>query len=117
MMKKLTLIILSITILLTGCHKDLDIVQNNRLSASNMWKTEADVRSAVYGAYIYLRNSLKTNIMYWGEYRNGLWGPGTFGTLHDAHMSSTVSSTMNPTNSYASWTNLYTTINQVNLII
>lgn len=116
-MKKIALILLSITFLLTSCHKDLDIVQNNQLSANNMWKTEADVRSAVFGAYVYVRNSLKTNIMYWGEYRNGLWGPGTFGTLHDAHMSSTVSSTMNATNSYASWTNLYTTINQANLII
>lgn len=116
-MKKITLIVLSITLFLSGCHKDLDIVQNNQLSANNMWKTEADLRSAVYGAYIYLRNSLKTDMMYWGEYRNGLWGPGTFGTLHNAHMSSTVSSTMNATNSYASWTTLYTTINQVNLII
>lgn len=116
-MKKFTLIILSITLFLTSCQKDLNIVQNNRLTASNMWKTEADLRSAVFGAHIYLRNSLKTNIMYWGEYRNGLWGPGTFGTLHDAEMSTTVSSTMNSTNGYAAWTNLYTTINQINLII
>ncbi|MFT4094159.1 MAG: RagB/SusD family nutrient uptake outer membrane protein [Niabella sp.] len=116
-MKKYCLIILIIAFILNGCQKDLDIVQDNQLSASNMWKTADDVKSAVYGAYTYLRTSLKTNVMYWGEYRNGLWGPGTFGTLHDANMSSTVSATMTSDNDYASWTNLYTTINELNLII
>ena len=100
-----------------SCQKDLDIVQDNQLSASNMWKTSDDVNSAVFGAYVYLRNTFKTQLMYWGEYRDGLWGPGTFGTLHNPDMSATVSATMTSVNAYASWTQLYTTINLLNLII
>lgn len=116
--KKIVLIVLSGAMLFTGCSKDLDIVQDNSLTSSNMWKTEADVKSAVYGSYIYLRNTFKTSIAYWGEYRNGLWGAGTHGTLQNPEMGSTVTSTMNATNNgYASWTSLYTTINHTNLII
>lgn len=116
-MKKYLILFLTLALIITSCQKDLDIVQNNKLTASNMWKTEDDVKSAVYGSYIYLRSTLKTNIMYWGEYRNGLWGPGTFGTLHNPDMSSTVSSTMTSDNAYASWSNMYTTLNLLNLII
>lgn len=113
--KTISLFLLN-ALLATGCHNDLDIVQNNVLSASNMWQDEEDVESAVYGTYNYLRNALKTNIIYWGEYRNGLWGPGTHGTLHNNDHATIVSSTMNSTNEFATWTILYTTINQANLI-
>ena len=27
---------------MSGCHGDLDIMQDNKLSASNMWKEESD---------------------------------------------------------------------------
>ena len=29
-----------------GCHGDLDIMQDNKLSASNMWKEVSDATSA-----------------------------------------------------------------------
>lgn len=57
-----------------GCHGDLDIMQDNKLSASNMWKEESDATSATYGLYVYLRSALKSmNDVYlcWGELRNG----------------------------------------------
>ena len=59
-----------------SCHGDLDIMQDNKLSASNMWKEESDATSATYGLYVYLRSALKSmNDVYlcWGELRNGLW--------------------------------------------
>ena len=34
-----------------SCHGDLDIMQDNKLSASNMWKTSEDVLSSTYGIY------------------------------------------------------------------
>ena len=43
-----------------GCHGDLDIMQDNKLSASNMWKEESDATSATYGLYVYLRSALKS---------------------------------------------------------
>lgn len=103
-----------------GCHGDLDIMQDNKLSASNMWKDESDATSATYGLYVYLRNSLRTMpdaYLCWGEFRTGLWGPGTHNTLNSVDQSQVRTSTMSSTNAYADWTAFYTTINQANLII
>lgn len=103
-----------------GCHGDLDIMQDNKLSASNMWKTESDATSATYGLYVYLRNSLRTmndTYLCWGEFRTGLWGPGTHNTLNSVDQSQVRTATMSSTNAYADWTALYTTVNQANLVI
>ena len=103
-----------------GCHGDLDIMQDNKLSASNMWKEESDATSATYGLYVYLRSALKSmNDVYlcWGELRNGLWGPGTHNTLNGVDQSQVRTSTMSSVNEYADWTALYTTVNQANLVI
>lgn len=103
-----------------GCHGDLDIVQDNKISASNMWRDESDATSATYGMYVYLRTSLKSlNDVYLcrGEFRTGLWGPGTHNTLNSVDQSQVRTSSMNSTNEYADWTALYTTINQANLVI
>ena len=90
-----------------GCHGDLDIMQDNKLSASNMWKEESDATSATYGLYVYLRSALKSmNDVYlcWGELRNGLWGPGTHNTLNGVDQSQVRTSTMSAVNEYADWT-------------
>ena len=103
-----------------SCHGDLDIMQDNKLSASNMWKEESDATSATYGLYVYLRSALKSmNDVYlcWGELRNGLWGPGTHNTLNGVDQSQVRTSTMSSVNEYADWTALYTTVNQANLVI
>lgn len=103
-----------------GCHGDLDIMQDNKISASNMWKDESDATSATYGLYVYLRTSLKTmNDVYLcrGEFRTGLWGPGTHNTLNSVDQSQVRTNSMNSTNEYADWTALYTTVNQANLVI
>lgn len=67
-----------------GCHGDLDIMQDNKLSASNMWIDESDAETATYGIYLYMRDALKSVhdiYLCWGEFRNGLWGAGTNKTL------------------------------------
>ena len=52
--------------------------------------------------------------MYWGEYRTGLWGDGLTGqTSRDQVYQNQI-----PTNhTFADWTNLYTTINNANLML
>ncbi|MFQ7386568.1 MAG: RagB/SusD family nutrient uptake outer membrane protein [Alistipes sp.] len=103
-----------------GCHGDLDIMQDNKLSASNMWKEESDATSATYGLYVYLRSALKSmNDVYlcWGELRNGLWGPGTHNTLNGVDQSQVRTSTMSSVNEYADWSVMYKTVNQANLIL
>ena len=64
----------------TSCHGDLDIIQDNQLSASNMWTESSDVTTSAYGIYYLMRSNFvqdKINVFYWGELRVGeyMWGP------------------------------------------
>ena len=50
----------------------LDIVQDNKLSVSNMWKTSVQVEGSTYGIYAALRSNFvknQVNVFYWGELR------------------------------------------------
>ena len=117
---KLITIAIIMLCLLNGCHSDLDIVQNNALSAGNMWLDESDATMATNGLYIYMRNSLKTvgdAYLCWGESRNGLWGAGTHSTLSSSDETEVHTNSMSSTNVFANWENFYKTINQANLII
>ena len=39
----------------TACHGDLDIIQDNQLTASNMWTESSDVTTSAYGIYYLMR--------------------------------------------------------------
>lgn len=117
---KIIIALIAASCSLSSCHGDLDIIQDNKLSSSNMWKSESDATSATKGIYVYFRTSLKTvsdTYLCWGEMRNGLWGPGTNKTLSSVDQSQVRTSSMSSTNAYANWTDIYTTINQANLVI
>lgn len=118
--KIIVAVAVAVSMLLGSCHNDLNIVQNNKLTASNMWIDESDATSAANGLYYYMRETFKnnyTNAFYWGELRAGMWGKGTNRTLMNSDQIDVVSSTMSASNASADWTALYTTINMANLII
>lgn len=51
-----------------ACNGDLDIMQDNKLSASNMWKSSTDVIQSTYGIYERMRSNFvqnDINIFYW----------------------------------------------------
>ena len=53
----------------------LDIMQDNKLSVSNMWKTAEQVEGSTYGIYSELRSNFvqsQINVFYWGEARRTL---------------------------------------------
>ncbi len=101
----------------TSCHKDLDIIQNSQLSAAGMWTDEGDARAAMFGAHQFMRVAFNQGLAYWGEYRTGLWGPGTHGGLSQTTRDQVYQSNMLPSHPHANWENLYRTINQANLIL
>lgn len=118
MKNKLSIIIAAAGILtFSACHKDLDIVQDSQLTASNMWTEQSDAESAMMGAHQRMRSAFSEGLMYWGEYRTGLWGAGNHGGLSQAQRDRTYQNTMDNTHSFADWEALYTTINQANLVI
>lgn len=106
----------------TSCHGDLDIMQDNRLSASNMWKDATDVTQSTYGIYERMRSCFvanNTNVFYWGEVRVGryMWGPSVVDFAHDNDMIGVETSTMNGGNASTSWAGLYKTIDQANAVL
>lgn len=112
---KSTLVILGV--LLCSCHKDLDIDQTSQLSATSMWTDENDAISAMYGTHQLLRGTFNNGLMYWGEYRTGLWGPGNHGGLSQTVRDQAYQNTMTNTHAYADWENMYETINMANLLL
>jgi len=97
-----------------SCHDKLDVDLKSSITANSMWQEESDVRAAMYGAYNKFRSSFANAYIYWGEYRSGLWGAGL---ATNAGYSDVFSNQLNNTHTHANWSNLYTTINDCNLIL
>jgi starch-binding outer membrane protein, SusD/RagB family len=99
---------------LQACHDKLNIDQKSAITAPSMWQDEGDARAAVFGAYNKMRSTFADAYIFWGEYRSGLWGRGlaTNATYSDPFTNELTSS-----HTHANWQNLYTTINDCNLIL
>lgn len=100
----------------------LDIVQDSKLSASNMWTSASDVTTSTNGIYYLMRSNFvdaSTNMFYWGEARVGsyMWGPSLFYNIHDADMSAIVKNVMDQSTDGTSWSAIYTAIDQANSVI
>lgn len=115
-MKRIILIIVW-GLLLSSCHKDLDITQTSQLSSSSMWTDENDAIAAMFGIHEKLRSAFSHGLVYWGEYRTGLWGPGNHGGLSQTARDQVYQNIIPNTHTYADWGNLYGTINMANLVL
>lgn len=101
-------------LILSSCHGDLDVQQKSGVTASSMWQDESDATSAMYGLFNKFRSTFSTSYIYWGEYRTGLWGDGmTTQTARDQVYQNQIG----PDHGQANWGDLYTTINNANLIL
>ena len=114
MKSKLILSILLYGLLLSSCHGDLNVIQKGAIATNSMWQDGDDAVSAMYGMFSKMRGTFSEGYIYWGEYRTGLWGDGLMGETSRTQ----VYQNKIPTNhGYADWTDLYTTINDANLIL
>ena len=76
-----------------SCHGDLDIMQDNKLSVSNMWKTSIQVENSTYGIYSAMRDNFvqdQVNVLTWGELRVGeyMWRNSRTETIWPADLRS-----------------------------
>ncbi|MFC3196851.1 RagB/SusD family nutrient uptake outer membrane protein [Parapedobacter deserti] len=99
---------------LQACHDKLDVNQKSAITANSMWESEGDAKAAMYGIYNQMRSTFSAAYIFWGEYRSGLWGPGL---ATNATYSDPFSNRLNSTHTHANWQNLYTTINDCNLVL
>lgn len=101
---------------------DLNVMQDNKLSASNMWTTATDVTQSTYGIYERIRSNFiqsYVNVFYWGEVRVGnyMWGPSLLARVQDNDMISVRTSTMNGSTASTQWSKLYAAIDQANAVL
>lgn len=97
-----------------ACHDKLDVNQKSAITADAMWADESDATAAMYGVYNEMRFAFSEAYIFWGEYRSGLWGRGL---ATNATYSDPFTNELNSTHAHANWQNLYTTINDCNLIL
>ena len=115
-------LLLSVTGTVSSCNGDLDIMQDNKLSVSNMWKTSTDVTQSAYGIYERMRSNFiqnYVNVFYWGEVRVGdyMWGPSLESRVQDNDMIAVRTSTMNASTASTGWSALYTAVDQANAVL
>jgi len=101
-------------LMLPSCSEKLEVDLESAITANSMWQDESDAKAAIFGAYTRMREAFSTSYIYWGEYRTGLWGTGL---ATNAGYSNTYSNQLNSSHGQANWKNLYTTINDCNLIL
>lgn len=102
---------------LSACHKDLEVLQTDQLAVDNMWKTESDATAAMYGTHQLARAAFSQGLVYWGEYRTGLWGPGNHKGLSQTARDQVYQNVMPNTHANADWESIYRTINVANLVL
>lgn len=98
----------------------LDIMQDNKLSVSNMWKTSVQVEGSTYGIYAALRSNFvqsQINVFYWGELRVGeyMWGPSSIFNVWVGR--EVIQNTMTANISSCGWSSLYSAIDQANAVL
>jgi hypothetical protein len=103
------------TFIFSGCHDDLNVNHKSGITANNMWVDESDAVAALNGAFRQFRSAYSVNYAFWGEYRSGLWGPGSDGS--ESYRDEVYLNKIPSSNGFCNWTSLYTTINNCNLIL
>ena len=98
----------------------LDIMQDNKLSVSNMWKTAEQVEGSTYGIYSELRSNFvqsQINVFYWGELRVGeyMWGPSSLFNVWVGR--EVIQNTMTANITSCGWSGLYSAIDQANAVL
>lgn len=98
----------------------LERTQDGQLTASNMWKTSVQVKGATYGIYDAMRSNFiqdQVNMFFWGELRVGsfMWGPSPWYNVWVGK--DVIESKMSQSNTSASWSKLYTAIDQANAVL
>lgn len=114
-MKRITIISI-ICVMFFSCQDLLDVEQNTKVTTGSAWATENSAKANVAGIYYRMRSAFSQGFVYWGEYRNGLWGPGRVIGSHEP-FTTCYTNTLNASNDMANWSDIYTTINQANLAI
>lgn len=95
---------------LTSCSDYLEIYPENSLPTDNYWETSSDVESTLYAGYYYLRSSVESYLIPWGELRAGC--------IYDYDNNPAIQKfQLKASSSIASWAPMYKIIMAANLVL
>ncbi len=93
-----------------SCSDYLEVTPENSQVADDYWRSEADVENMLFGGYFYLRSSVESYLIPWGETRAGIvYNHRSNNVLQRWQMVST--------NSLCNWTVFYQIINVANTVL
>lgn len=98
-----------------SCDSWLDLNPKSSITVSSMWKNSSDARAALNGALNRFRAAYQTNYIVWGDYRTGFYGNGMANGSVDR--GNVWNNLLIPSTIGTNWSNLYTAINDCNLIL
>lgn len=105
------ILILIISVSLSGCSDWLDILPKNEQVTANYWKNKEDVEAMLASGYYYMRTTTRSLIV-WGELRGAsiyAYGGTEEGKLQDFQLT--------PSTSLSKWDVIYNIINIANSVI
>ena len=106
--------------IIASCGHPLDIVQDNRLTASNMWKTSVHVTTSANAIYADIRENFvqdDISMLHWGELRVGsyMWG---YSHLNKVYIAKDVRENhLTSSSASCKWSKLYDAIYQANAVV
>lgn len=112
--KSIIAVALCCSVVVSSCNKVLEIEQVSEITSASMWKSDGDFSSAVNGMFVQFREVFATNLIFWGDLRSGLYGPGK---IVDVAQANVMNNTIYRDNDGTDWSGMYKVINTANLII
>jgi hypothetical protein len=109
MKKVISFIVLCLIII--SCDNILNIEPKSIVTNANMWQDESDAQGAMNGMYRQFRQAMNQTFL-WGDARTGLYTRGR--SIRNPEL---FENRVNPGSNGTNWNNLYTTINDANLIL
>ena len=115
-------VLLAAAVSFSSCNGALDITQDNRLTASNMWQDANDVTTSTRGIYYLMRKNFMnryTSVFYWSEVRVGecMWDTPRKTDISTKDCTDMLNNSMSSSTASCSWQKLYTTIDQANAVL
>ncbi|MBQ4029242.1 MAG: RagB/SusD family nutrient uptake outer membrane protein, partial [Prevotella sp.] len=110
-MKTIKYIIMSVVMLFgfASCNDYLEVYEENVEPTDLYWSSKADVEATLSAGYWYLRNSVETYLIPWGELRAGCLFNRSGSPLQTYQIKSTTNIT--------TWSPMYQIINSANLVL
>lgn len=111
-MKRLIYTILSVAMLgsITSCNDYLEVYPENAQPTDKYWSSKADVEATLFAGYYYLRSSVESYLIPWGELRAGC--------IYSRSGSNLQSFQIKPSNQAAcTWAPMYQIVNTANLVL